>query len=84
LHDLRHQYASFLINQGRTLYEVMQILGHSDQVHAWTILTSSLDGERETHNPLVEGSSPSGPTILTEIMALWLSLLWSSVNTDEY
>ena len=30
LHDLRHQYASFLINQGHTLYEVQQILGHSD------------------------------------------------------
>jgi integrase len=30
LHDLRHQYASFLMNSGRTLYEVQQILGHSD------------------------------------------------------
>ena len=30
IHDLRHQYASFLINSGRTLYEVQQILGHSD------------------------------------------------------
>jgi integrase len=30
LHDLRHQYASFLVNNGRTLYEVQQILGHSD------------------------------------------------------
>ncbi|HMW40488.1 MAG TPA: tyrosine-type recombinase/integrase, partial [Saprospiraceae bacterium] len=29
LHDLRHQYASFLVNNGRTLYEVQQILGHS-------------------------------------------------------
>jgi len=29
-HDLRHQYASFLVNDGRTLYEVQQILGHSD------------------------------------------------------
>lgn len=29
LHDLRHQYASFLVNSGRTLYEVQQILGHS-------------------------------------------------------
>ncbi|WP_020683947.1 site-specific integrase [Marinobacterium rhizophilum] len=29
LHDLRHQYASFLVNDGRTLYEVQQILGHS-------------------------------------------------------
>lgn len=29
LHDLRHQYASFLVNSGRTLYEVQKILGHS-------------------------------------------------------
>ena len=29
IHDLRHQYASFLVNNGRTLYEVQQILGHS-------------------------------------------------------
>lgn len=32
LHDLRHQYASFLVNSGRTLYEVQAILGHSDPV----------------------------------------------------
>lgn len=30
IHDLRHMYASFLVNDGRTLYEVQQILGHSD------------------------------------------------------
>lgn len=30
LHDLRHSYASMLVNAGRTLYEVQQILGHSD------------------------------------------------------
>ena len=29
LHDLRHQFASFLVNYGRTLYEVQAILGHS-------------------------------------------------------
>ena len=29
LHDLRHSFASFLVNDGRTLYEVQQILGHS-------------------------------------------------------
>jgi integrase len=29
IHDLRHSYASFLVNSGRTLYEVQQILGHS-------------------------------------------------------
>ena len=30
LHDLRHQYASLLVNNGRSLYEVQAILGHSD------------------------------------------------------
>ena len=30
IHDLRHQFASFLVNGGRTLYEVQTILGHSD------------------------------------------------------
>lgn len=29
LHDLRHQFASFLVNDGRTLYEVQALLGHS-------------------------------------------------------
>jgi integrase len=29
IHDLRHQYASLLVNSGRTLYEVQKILGHS-------------------------------------------------------
>ena len=30
LHDLRHQFASQLVNAGHSLYEVQQILGHSD------------------------------------------------------
>lgn len=30
IHDLRHQFASLLVNSGRTLYEVQHILGHSD------------------------------------------------------
>jgi integrase len=29
-HDLRHQFASFLVNSGRTLYEVQEVLGHRD------------------------------------------------------
>ena len=29
VHDLRHSFASLLINSGRTLYEVQQILGHT-------------------------------------------------------
>ena len=30
LHDLRHSYASFLVNAGRSLYEVQRLLGHHD------------------------------------------------------
>ena len=30
VHDLRHACATFMVNDGRTLYEVQQILGHSD------------------------------------------------------
>ncbi|VVO30189.1 site-specific integrase [Pseudomonas fluorescens] len=29
IHDLRHTFASFLINAGRSLYEVQKILGHT-------------------------------------------------------
>ena len=30
IHDLRHTFASMLVSAGRSLYEVQQILGHSD------------------------------------------------------
>lgn len=30
LHDLRHSFASFLVNSGRSLYEVQRLLGHHD------------------------------------------------------
>ena len=30
IHDLRHTFASFLVSNGRSLFEVQQILGHSD------------------------------------------------------
>jgi integrase len=29
VHDLRHSFASFLVNSGRSLYEVQRILGHT-------------------------------------------------------
>ena len=30
VHDIRHSFASFLVNSGRSLYEVQKLLGHSD------------------------------------------------------
>ena len=29
IHDLSHSFASFLVNAGRSLYEVQKILGHT-------------------------------------------------------
>jgi site-specific recombinase XerD len=29
IHDLRHSFASLLINSGRSLYEVQKLLGHT-------------------------------------------------------
>jgi site-specific recombinase XerD len=29
IHDLRHTFASFLVNNGRSIYEVQRILGHT-------------------------------------------------------
>ena len=47
MHDLRHSFASLLINSGRTLYEVQHILGHTQvkttQRHAHLSQNTLLD-----------------------------------------
>ena len=59
IHDLRHQYASFLVNDGRTLYEVQQILGHSDpsvtQRYAH-LSTKALQDAANSASELIQGA----------------------------
>lgn len=50
IHDLRHSFASFLVNGGRTLYEVQQILGHSDPKVTMRYAHLSLHALREAAN----------------------------------
>lgn len=61
IHDLRHQYASFLVNAGRTLYEVQQILGHSDpsvtQRYAH-LSTKSLQDAANSASLMIMGKAP--------------------------
>jgi len=61
LHDLRHQYASFLINQGRTLYEVQAILGHSDPsvtMRYAHLSTKSLQAAADSASDAINASMP--------------------------
>lgn len=60
IHDLRHQYASFLVNSGRTLFEVQQILGHSDPkvTQRYSHLSSkSLQDAANSASILISGAS---------------------------
>lgn len=56
LHDLRHSHASFLVNAGRTLYEVQHILGHTQvsttQRYAHLSQTTLLDATNSVHRLL--------------------------------
>jgi integrase len=62
IHDLRHQYASFLVNSGRSLYEVQQILGHSDpsvtQRYAH-LSTRSLQEAANSASVAIKGRAPA-------------------------
>jgi len=59
VHDLRHQYASFLVNDGRTLYEVQLILGHSspDVTMRYSHLTSkTLQAASNSASEVIQGA----------------------------
>lgn len=62
IHDLRHQYASFLVNSGRTLYEVQKILGHSS--HSVTeryahLSSKSLMDAANSASVIIKGAMPA-------------------------
>jgi integrase len=54
LHDLRHTYASILINSGSTLHEVSQLLGH-------TMLSTTQRYSHLAHDRLVEAAGRFAP-----------------------
>lgn len=62
LHDLRHEYASMLINSGRSLFEVQHILGHSDpkvtQRYAH-LSTKSLQEAANSASIMIQRSMPA-------------------------
>ena len=59
IHDLRHQFASFLVNSGQTLFMVQQILGHSSpsvtQRYAH-LSTKSLQEAANTASVMINGA----------------------------
>ena len=66
LHDLRHNYASFLINSGHTLYEVQMALGHSDpsvtQRYAH-LSTKSLQAAADSASDAINAAMPESPQV---------------------
>lgn len=61
IHDLRHQYASFLVNSGRSIYEVKTILGHADikTTERYAHLSSkTLQDAANSASAMIEGAMP--------------------------
>lgn len=72
IHDLRHQYASFLVNSGRTLYEVQQILGHSDPkvTQRYSHLSSkALQDAANSASIIIRGASKASALQAAEVAA---------------
>ena len=61
MHDLRHSFASFLINSGHSLYEVQKLFGHRtlSMTQRYAHLSdSSLRSAMESAASIVKTSSP--------------------------
>ena len=76
IHDLRHSQASFLVNAGRTLYEVQNILGHTQvkttQRYAHLSHDTLLNATNSVNTALggmfvpMVSASPAGQTLLAQ------------------
>ena len=76
IHDLRHSYASFLVNAGRSLYEVQRLLGHTQikttQRYAHLSHDTLLDATNSVNTALggmfvpMVSASPAGQTLLAQ------------------
>ena len=66
IHDLRHSFASFLVNAGRSLYEVQRILGHTQikttQRYAHLSQDTLLDAADAVDNLIGAAPLPAAPS----------------------
>lgn len=79
MHDLRHSFASFLINSGRSLYEVQKLLGH-------TQVKTTQRYAHLTQETLLDAADV-GTASLTAILAPDQGLIRhiaETVNSNEY
>lgn len=69
IHDLRHSFASFLINNGRSLYEVQKILGHTQvrttQRYAHLSQETLLEAANTAMNALGDAFAPPAVVLKT-------------------
>jgi integrase len=74
IHDLRHSFASFLVNNGRSLYEVQKILGHTQikttQRYAHLANETLLDAANEVSKALPILLPEAANTVIEASLAL--------------
>jgi site-specific recombinase XerD len=75
IHDLSHSFASFLVNSGRTLYEVQQILGHSQSIVTERyahLSTKTLQDASNSASVIIQGALASSmlPRLVQQVEAL--------------
>jgi len=73
IHDLRHSFASFLVNSGRTLYEVQQILGHSQSIVTERyahLSTKTLQNASDCASVIIQGAMQARPIAVEAIPEL--------------